>query len=61
MAAANADKLTYEVVEGWGKLPEGWTVTQVAGVAVDSQDNIIITKAVPAIATQIAIAIPIIA
>ena len=40
MAAANVDKLTYEVVEGWGKLPKGWTFTQVAGVAVDSQDRV---------------------
>jgi len=32
--------LTYEVVEGWGKLPEGWIFTQVAGVAVNSQDKV---------------------
>ena len=32
--------LTYQVVEGWGQLPEGWEFTQVAGVAVDSQDRI---------------------
>lgn len=31
---------TYQVVEGWGQLPEGWEFTQVAGVAVDSQDRI---------------------
>jgi DNA-binding beta-propeller fold protein YncE len=35
-----SDKFTYEVVEGWGKLPEGWEFTQVAGVAVDSQDRV---------------------
>ena len=29
----------YIVVEGWGKLPEGWRYTQVSGVAVDSRDN----------------------
>ena len=40
MATINADKLTYEVVEDWGKLPEGWTFTQVAGVAVDSRDKV---------------------
>lgn len=33
-------KFTYEVAEGWGKLPEGWKFTQVAGVAVDSRDRI---------------------
>ena len=31
---------TYEVVEGWGELPEGWALKQVAGVAVDSQDRV---------------------
>lgn len=33
-------KFTYEVAEGWGQLPEGWKFTQVAGVAVDSQDRV---------------------
>ncbi len=40
MATINTDKLSYEVIEGWGKLPEGWKFTQVAGVAVDSLDRI---------------------
>jgi streptogramin lyase len=30
----------YELVEGWGELPDGWVWGQVAGVAVDSQDNV---------------------
>lgn len=30
----------YELVEGWGELPEGWKWGQVAGVACDSQDNV---------------------
>jgi DNA-binding beta-propeller fold protein YncE len=34
--------LEYEVVEGWGKLPRGWVYTQVAGVAVDSKDRVLI-------------------
>jgi len=34
--------LEYEVVEGWGKLPRGWVYTQVAGVAVDSRDRVLI-------------------
>jgi DNA-binding beta-propeller fold protein YncE len=33
-------KFTYRLVEGWGKLPEGWIFTQVAGVAVDSKDKV---------------------
>ena len=31
---------TYEVVEGWGQLPGGWTLTDVGGVAVDSEDRV---------------------
>lgn len=31
---------TYEVVEGWGTLPEGYAFHQVAGVAVDKDDNV---------------------
>ncbi|MGH2363287.1 MAG: hypothetical protein ACRDGF_03785 [Chloroflexota bacterium] len=30
----------YELVEGWGHLPEGWQWGQVAGVACDSHDNV---------------------
>jgi DNA-binding beta-propeller fold protein YncE len=30
----------YELVEGWGILPSGWTWGQVAGVATDSEDNV---------------------
>lgn len=33
-------KFTYMVVENWGKLPEGWKFTQVAGVAIDSQNKV---------------------
>src|SRR5207247_4275667 len=33
-------KYTYEPVEGWGKLPEGWRYVEVAGVDVDSKDNV---------------------
>jgi DNA-binding beta-propeller fold protein YncE len=33
-------KLEYEVLEGWEKLPEGWSFTEVAGVAVDSKDRV---------------------
>ena len=30
----------YELVEGWGNLPEGWKWGLCAGVACDSQDNV---------------------
>ena len=32
--------LELEVVEGWERLPEGWSFTEVAGVAVDSCDRV---------------------
>ena len=28
-------KLEYEVLEGWERLPEGWSFVEVAGVAVE--------------------------
>ena len=31
---------TYELVEGWGTLPEGYEFFQVAGIAADCEDNI---------------------
>lgn len=40
MVKISVGKFAYEVVEGWGKLPEGWAFTQVAGVAVDSHDRV---------------------
>ena len=33
-------KFIYEVAEGWGKLPEGWTYHEVAAVGVDRQDRV---------------------
>ena len=30
----------YRVVENWAKLPDGWSLTDVASVAVDSKDNV---------------------
>ena len=32
--------LEFEVVEGWERLPEGWSFTEVAGVATDSRDRV---------------------
>lgn len=33
-------KYTYEVDEGWGKLPAGWTYGWIPAVACDSKDNV---------------------
>jgi DNA-binding beta-propeller fold protein YncE len=33
-------KYTYEVVEGWGKLPAGWSFGWIPAVAVDSRDRV---------------------
>ena len=30
----------YRVVENWAKLPDGWSLTDVAAVGVDSKDNV---------------------
>jgi DNA-binding beta-propeller fold protein YncE len=33
-------RFAYEVVEGWGKLPPGWSLPDVASVAIDSKDQV---------------------
>jgi sugar lactone lactonase YvrE len=38
--AFGTGKYTYEVVEGWGKLPAGWEWGWIPGVACDSQDRV---------------------
>lgn len=35
-------KYRYELVEGWAKLPEGWSFRDVCGLAIDSQDRVYI-------------------
>jgi len=35
-----SEGLGYEVVEGWGKLPEGWEYGDVTGVGADSEDRV---------------------
>jgi DNA-binding beta-propeller fold protein YncE len=35
-----ANKIEYEVIEGWERLPEGWSFVEVAGVATDSRDRV---------------------
>ena len=39
MATVGTGKYTYELVEGWGKFPEGWTLGQTA-IVTDSQDRV---------------------
>ena len=33
-------RIAFDVVESWERLPEGWSFTEVAGVAVDSRDRV---------------------
>src|SRR5215470_20273522 len=40
MVTLGTDKYTYEVVENWAKLPDGWSFKEVAAVGVDSNDNV---------------------
>src|SRR5438270_13429287 len=40
MIRIEAGDRQYELVEGWGTLPEGWKWGQVAGMACDSQDRV---------------------
>jgi len=35
-----AGKYTYELVDGWAKLPEGWKFFNVSGLTIDSQDRV---------------------
>lgn len=37
-----AGKYTYELVDGWAKLPEGWSFLDVGGISIDSQDRVYI-------------------
>ena len=39
-AILGAGEHRYRVVENWAKLPDGWSLTDVASVAVDSKDRI---------------------
>ena len=36
----DAGERQYELVQGWGQLPDGWQWGQVGAVAVDSHDNV---------------------
>jgi len=36
------DQLTYKLIEGWGKLPDGSNILDIPGIAVDSEDRVYI-------------------
>ncbi|MFC1860365.1 peptidyl-alpha-hydroxyglycine alpha-amidating lyase family protein [Chloroflexota bacterium] len=38
------DKYTYELVDRWAKLPEGWSFMDVCGITVDSQDRVYVVN-----------------
>lgn len=40
MVVLGTAKFTYEVVENWAKLPDGWSFREVGGVAADANDNV---------------------
>lgn len=35
-----ANKMEFDVIQGWETLPEGWSFVEVAGVATDSRDRV---------------------
>ena len=40
MVELGTAEYTFEVAEGWGKLPDGWSFKEAAAVGVDSKDNV---------------------
>ena len=40
-------KYTYELVDGWAKLPAGWSFLDVGGLAIDSQDRVYVLNRSP--------------
>ena len=40
MVALGTETFSYEVVEDWAKLPDGWSFKEVGGVGVDAQDRV---------------------
>jgi hypothetical protein len=40
MVALGSETFTYQVVENWAKLPDGWSFKEVGGVGADAQDNV---------------------
>lgn len=44
MAEVGMGRYRYELVEGWGRLPQGWVFGNVTGVAVASQERVVICQ-----------------
>ncbi len=44
MTIVGAGQYTYELVENWSKLPQGWSYGVVTGVAVDSQERVYVCQ-----------------
>ena len=44
MATVGTGQYTYDVIENWGKLPQGWNWGWVTAAAVDSQDRVYVFK-----------------
>ncbi len=42
-----SDKYTYELVDNWTKLPQGWSFLDVGGVTIDSQDRVYVLNRSP--------------
>jgi DNA-binding beta-propeller fold protein YncE len=40
MAVVGTGSWSYQVVEGWARLPEAWSIRDIAGIAVDAQDRV---------------------
>jgi DNA-binding beta-propeller fold protein YncE len=40
MVTLGTETFTYQVVENWAKLPDGWSFKEVGGVGADAQDNV---------------------
>ena len=40
MVTLGKETFTYEVVENWAKVPEGWSFREVGSVGADAQDNV---------------------
>ncbi len=44
MATVQSGNYAYDVIEDWAKLPQGWTLGILVGVAVDSQDRVYVCQ-----------------
>lgn len=47
MVLYGSGEYTYERVDGWAKLPEGWSFVDVGGISIDSDDRIYVLNRSP--------------